>query len=148
MDRKRLAHHVTTLAMFAIGISTAHAGPIGAINSIFQLITWIIGIVLLATVLALYLCKFIANRRLRALIRLLIVVLAFTPIKLGESLTPAVFSVIVTIFNAPRYPSAGALSHPYFLSYAIALCLTMPILMFVMRTKKNGPPDDRQEATS
>jgi ABC-type polysaccharide/polyol phosphate export permease len=109
----------------------AFAGPIGAIDAMFTAVYWYIGIVICVSVVALFCCRYIRNRRLRAFMRLLIVVFLYTPIPFSNSYLPAFLNLPASVFVKSRaVPPIGVTAHPIALSYGIALLTTLPLLMF------------------
>jgi hypothetical protein len=112
----------------------AMAGPIGAIDAMFTAMYFYIGIVLSLSLIAIVLLKFVPNRRLRALLRLLVVVFLYTPILAGKSFTPAFLYLVWNMLNPYRgTPTIGVFAHPIAMSYAIALAVTLPLLIVGMR---------------
>jgi hypothetical protein len=89
------------------------------------------GVVIAATIVALWMCKRIAEPRVRALVRLLIVVFLYTPVPYpvltGQTQVLPAFMLVVSANN--YVPRDGILSHPVVLAYAIALLLWLPVVM-------------------
>jgi hypothetical protein len=131
-----------SLRFLVLGYPTlAKAGPIGVISALFTAIYWFIGIVICLSVIALVLCKFIRNRRLRAFSRLLILVFLYTPLSIGNTYLPAFMTVLGSVFGASQSaPHVGFAAHPMALGYATTLGITLPIVVAGMSWLERRKP--------
>jgi hypothetical protein len=118
----------------------AIAGPIAVISTIITLYYWAVCIVAVLSLIALWACRFVPDRRFRALIRLLIVVFIYTPVLWQGSLLPAFMLSPAMIFRmgAPEQ-ARGIFAHPFCLSYGIALAVLLPLLMLYFHLR---PPSE------
>jgi ABC-type iron transport system FetAB permease component len=111
----------------------AIAGPIAVIGALQTMFMWYFGLVIVLSIGALILCKFIANRRLRALMRLFVIVFLYSPVYSQDHYTMAFLLAPGALFNSAAFASArGMGTHPFSLSYGIALAITLPLLVIGM----------------
>ncbi len=112
---------------------SAIAGPIAVISLLATLYYWVVGIVVVLSLIAIWGCRFVPNRRLRALMRVLIVVFIYTPVQWQGSLLPAFMlspAMIVGMRTADQ--TRGIFAHPFCLSYGIVLAVLLPCLMLYL----------------
>jgi len=112
----------------------ALAGDMDAVGYAIMAVYIVIGVLTAGCVVALWACRYIANVRMRALARLLILVAVFTPVPLpvqpGQiQIVPAFFAVTN---RSPYVPHEGVLSHPVALAYGITLLLGLLVTMLWM----------------
>jgi hypothetical protein len=128
------------VAQFALGIallgfcSAAFAGDMDAVGYAIMAVYIVIGVLIAGCVVALWACRYIANVRMRALARLLILVAVFTPVPLPVQ--PGQIQIVPAFFAAmnrsPYVPHEGILSHPVALAYGITLLLGLLVTMLWM----------------
>jgi hypothetical protein len=135
--RKRCCDGITQLAVGVALLSAcgvAMAGDMDAVGYAIMLVYIVIGMLIAGCAIALWACRYIANARLRALVRLLILVAVFTPVPQATQpghvqIVPA---FIVALNRSTYVPHEGLLSHPVALAYGIALLLSLLVVMLWM----------------
>jgi len=122
--------------IFAGYAPPARAGDMDALGGVIIAFFAYCGLVIVVGAIAFYQCRRIDNRRLRALVRFVILVVLFTPVPLqqanGDTKFLAAFLLLPSrLINGGMYsrPVEGILSHPVLLAYGIVLMLGIPLLM-------------------
>ncbi len=94
------------------------------------------GVVIVLSIAAFFLCRGIANRRFRALLRVLLLVLIYAPVHSIEnsgnlSYLPAFLRFGLDLNGLGHGPShqTGTQSHPYWLAYGIALLICLIVVI-------------------
>jgi hypothetical protein len=115
--------------------SPARAGDMDALGAIVIGFYVYVALSIAAGAFAFWKGRHIENRRLRALVRYVILVLLFTPIPMQQSdgatqFMPAFLFVPASKFNAGMsHAPDGPFHHPVLLAYGIVLTLGIPLLM-------------------
>ena len=118
-----------TLPLFS---QAAHAGDMDAVGWAILSVYVYAGIVIALSILALVACRWIANPWWRAIIRLPIVVVVYTPVprpEQGVEIISAVPAFFLIFADPGNWPHVGWLSHPFLLSYSGAMLLGVPVVM-------------------
>ena len=113
----------------------ARAGDMDALGAVYIAFFVVVGLAIVGGAIALRQCRHIDNRRLRALVRFVIVVLLFTPIPLqqGDGSTQFMLAFLFvtssTLTGATTSHLRGPFHYPVLLAYGVVLLLGIPLVM-------------------
>lgn len=141
-----------TIAAIALTIGLGYApvvraGDMDALGYVFVLFGVFCVLVVALAGAAIYACRKISDARLRAMARLLIVVILFNPIPVrhnqDRSRVELAFLLMVQqsgVFGVARetFPSGGLFSHPILLADTIVMSLFTPLVLVWAKRKRSA----------
>ena len=137
---------VAATVLLAASSAPAHAGSIAAINAIFMAFYIYCGVAVALALLALFLCRFVRDRMVRALVRLAIVVLVAAPVpSVGvygtSSIAPAFIAAVQYLNLAGANPKQGLFAFAMPIAYLVSFAAFTPLVVAWVRL---GEPYDRR----
>ena len=136
---------LAALVVSALALPGAvQAGPIGMISTLANVLVAYVVVVLVVALIALFVCRWIVNRRWRLLARVLILIVLFTPIPSNNGngtfvIAPAFLMAMgSTMGSGVHAEKSGPFSHPFLFAYGVAL--TIAVSWFMLWTRVAGPP--------
>jgi len=87
-------------------------------------------LIVIASAVAFWICRRIADVRLRALARWSMLVLLYTPVPCAGLGLFGMLPAFLAVFAHPYSASEGPQSHPFALAYGVVCVLTLPLLIW------------------
>lgn len=135
VDHRKRPHRLILLGMafLAIHSTPAFAGDMDFLGPL--IIIWLIynGIVIVLSIVAFVQLRRIANRRMRAIARMFLLVFLYTPVPAigyagAFSLMPAYLYLFSTGGLSHMAPESGLLKHPFLLAWGIAMLMGLSVV--------------------
>ena len=130
-SRTRMVLRTAVAASLCTVPIAALAGPIGAINAIFMAFYVVAAVVIGLALLGLVLCRFIPDRRTRAIARLSIVLLVATPVPIagGYGTSSFVPALIAALTHMVGVTQPGLFAHSLLVAYVVSFAAFAPLVL-------------------